>query len=169
MHCIRTLRTSGLPAVLTRGADRRRVAESDLLGTTGPYVLGDLQPDRPVLSRPVGQAVDTDGDGWSDEVHFTSLLGLPAAGSYEVEATLQAPDGTVVDAVAETRDLPAGVSALLLAFGAASVGGDVTGAVAELDLFVAHLEDRSPDRIDAEAAERLTSYALAVRDQLLGG
>jgi hypothetical protein len=105
------------------------VARSANMGQTHTYNLDTYQPDKPVLSRLLPSAADTDKDGLKDVLRVDELVSVAKAGQYQVAADLDGPDGKVLSHVTETLPLKAGRQPVSVDFDGHLVGGTGVGLV----------------------------------------
>ena len=99
--------------LLVRGLNPQKVATASDMGSTNAYDASAVVPAQPVLSHFVASAADTDGDGIEDTATFAGSIAVPEAGSYELTARFEAPDGTFTD-VDDVVSLDAGTNAYSL-------------------------------------------------------
>jgi alpha-tubulin suppressor-like RCC1 family protein len=114
--------------LLTEGsATRRTVAQSALVGTTGPLNLAALTTAKVVLSTPAATSEDTNHDGLLDLLRFSAGVAVPKTADYLVTATLLAPTGQAVSVHQSTVSLTAGRTSVNLDFNGKLIGANGDG------------------------------------------
>ena len=114
--------------LLTEGSGPfRNVAESDLVGTTGPLNLAELTTANVVLSRPAATSEDTNHDGLLDLLRFSAGVAVPKSGDYLVSGTLLTPTGKAVSVQQSTVSLTAGRTGVNLDFNGKLIGANGDG------------------------------------------
>jgi hypothetical protein len=111
------LLTTGAPSgavnlvkgTLSEGTNGRTIiANVEDMGSTAAYNLDNATPVAPVLSPFTSANIDSNNDGFMDELRLTGTASVPASGAYQLTGMLYAPNGSALHEINQTVTLKAG-------------------------------------------------------------
>lgn len=127
---------------LTEGTSGRTlIAQRADLGATASYDLDSYTPATPTLSRLASTSLDTDNDGFLDDLRVSGAVSVNTGGDYQIAGTLYAPNGSALKQINQTATLASGRNPIRVDLDGNLIGSTGDGVYQLRGLTVTSLKD----------------------------